>query len=170
MNKNLTAFVKEQERINEKIDLFDRVKVMAVAAAMHVAYCAPIPSSPVDAMEHYYRNQVMPTIGRELAEINEATVFDMGTAIEAAAAVWKVRYNAVHGQPDFMQSKDCSTIFEALFGVDRFIAADVYALANKYCNQTMALFNALREYCCAPEQKEKSTTELVSDNAAVAAY
>lgn len=93
-----------------QIAIPDRDKYRDSVAAVYVAQCLDIPSSPVQGnLKVYFASHFAPTANEIIGELNEQCVVNVSNVRDMAYKMWATRYRVVH---------------EPFFGVD---------LALQYC-------------------------------------
>ena len=68
-----------------------------IAAALAVAYAAPLPSAPIQSPAVHFDTSLKDAVSKVLEVFNEIRPVDYTQAIENAKAFWMARYAVVHG-------------------------------------------------------------------------
>lgn len=78
------------------IDPIDRSKVIQFELAKYIAYCLPLPSSPLKSAKMHYTESLRAQTLEKLDAFNEVHVIDYRVTERLVEVFWTARYRAVY--------------------------------------------------------------------------
>lgn len=108
MKINTATIAAELDRF--EVQLADRGFVLAIAVARAVAYRLPVPSSPVDNAQTYFKHTHLADVEQMLSEVNEQVVLNIDVATNLISGMWLFKYRLVYD----CQNKAVRTFLDAL--------------------------------------------------------
>lgn len=80
---------------HSQIDPIERPKVVQFVLAKFVAYCLPMPSSPVKSANMHYVEQLRTQANEMIGEFNEVYVVNTKLTERLVQEIWKARYDGI---------------------------------------------------------------------------
>lgn len=113
-----------------------------IAAALAVAYAAPLPSSPVQSPVTYFDASVKEAVAKVIEVFNETRPVDFTQAVENTKAFWMARYAVVHGlaaqQISYGAGMVCSPL--TLFGIAYNLPQELLTEINECANEIQPVY------------------------------
>lgn len=93
--KKSAIFKLTRELESQGVPQKDQKSVVQYTLAMHVAWGATLPSSPVTSARVFYAEQVRDQVMDKISQLNEAYVINVPSTMRLAENFWHSRYQAL---------------------------------------------------------------------------
>lgn len=145
LGKDSQSFITELTALNASRGLCG-----TLALARALTFCSPLPASPVEDVDGFFRTHVQLSIENTLNTINELMIVDVKSVMEYALKFYKMRYFSAHPTCSVF-SFNTATAIEDFFSISRSVDAAalevIKAEAEKvsiYLNKFLTLIEELQ--------------------------